>query len=146
MKNRQRVLLERFVLHYTGRPLKTFQSVEGSGREAYNIIKPLGAFFKKQTPALIYSTYDPEYEELADQAIEDYVFINQPWYDLPLPVLTVLYERFVQSKLVFISHEKDYLPVTLPPEMGPEGRIKYLTLSRLYQMTLPYPVCGPFVC
>lgn len=138
MKNKQIALLERFALHHTGQPLSTLQPVKGTGRQAHEILWPLGASFKNRTADIINFSYDHTYEPQADQAIEDYVFLDKAWNDLALPVLTVLYERFCQLGTLFIAHEKEQTPVILPPEIGPEGRTKFLALFWLYGMTLPF--------
>ena len=142
MKNKRIELLERFALHHTGQPLSTLRPLQGTGRQAHEILWPLGASFKNRTAVIINSAYDHTYEPQADQEIEDYVFLDKAWDNLALPVLTVLYERFVQLGTLFVAHEKEQTPVTLPPDIGPEGRTKFLMLFWLHGMTLPFPVSG----
>ncbi|UAN55457.1 hypothetical protein [Serratia sp. JSRIV004] len=142
MGARQIELLERFIQGVTGKPLSSFKPLEGTGFEANALIWPLGSRFKGKTTDISNTIYQFEYEPLADQAIEDYVFNDDQWTDLPLPVLAVLYERFTQLSMLLSAHEKHGTMTVLPPELGEINKAKFLALFWLHGMTLPFPVNG----
>ncbi|EBV6969540.1 hypothetical protein M8C85_002883 [Salmonella enterica] len=138
----QLVLLDRFARQVTGQSLSDLQPLEGTGSQAHEIIWPLGSFFKNRTEDILKTDYCHDYEPQADQAIEDYVFRDIPWNDAPLPVITVLYERFVQLCSLFVAHKLNNSITMLPPCIGEKERTKFLALFWLHGMTLPFPVKG----
>lgn len=104
---------------------------------------PLNDIFRPHIHKIRTLSYDPSYEEQADEAID--AFAEQPeystWECLPGPVWRVLLERHQQMLSVAALNEANGTPsiTRLPLPLPHRDRLPALMLLMLRSMKFPFP-------
>lgn len=123
-------------------PLSRATPIEVSGWELIEILWPLNQVFRRQIHKIRSLPYRPEFEPMADRAIEEFVFGSgeQAWAAYPGDVWRVLLERHQQLIAVGLANElADNRITVLPAELPASERLPVAMLLLLHSMELPWP-------
>lgn len=136
-------LFRRYLESRLGVDLDSVKPIPLTGWQVVEILWPLNDVFRPHLHAVRRLSYQPDFEDDADRAIETFVLQGNPkaFSGYRPETWRVLLERHQQMLMVALANEAAGNHVTyLPAELQDDARLPALMLALLHEMELPFPV------